>query len=180
MSNEKKTITVELTETTLSENGTAITRRVVTEGHVNEVLRVETPLVTVRADMLIPFLVYARKFFKKIVQTDRNVASRFVDPEDFELLVALKGFTPEDFNALQSLNNSIGTELVKLLDEAGENTPQMKRTNEFGSVKSQSRRMYGNRQAGGGERSLGDGEGAASGVPRLSDGKDVDPKEPDR
>lgn len=88
----------------------------------------EPPLIMVRADTLVPMLVYLRKFFKKIQSTNRNGISRFMQPEDFRLQIDLQGFTPEDFNGLMSLANTVGVELGELLDEAAERSPQMART----------------------------------------------------
>jgi len=96
---------------------------------VNEVTMTEDgkPVVLVRADVMAPLLVFLRKFFQKIQSTNRNASSRFVDAEDFALSVVLRGFTPEDFNTLQSLSNSMTSEFSEILDALGANTPQMKR-----------------------------------------------------
>ncbi len=82
-------------------------------------------LIGVRADVLLPMLVYLRKFFSKIERTNRNAPSRFIDPEDFEMAIALRGFTPEDFNGLMSLSNSMSAEMKEMLD--AQDTPQMSR-----------------------------------------------------
>lgn len=84
------------------------------------------PLVTVRADTLIPMLVYLRKFFRSVERNKLETPSALVHPEDFEMQVFMKGFTPEDWNALMSLNNTVGTDLAALLDK--QVTPQMQRS----------------------------------------------------
>jgi hypothetical protein len=134
-----KVVGVDLTE---GKDRTAITvvqdGQVVRQMFINEVVETEDgkKYAVVNADVLLPMLVYLRKFFKKIQQTNRNAPSRFVDPEDFELAIGLRGFTPEDFNSLQSLANSMGHEVGELLDAQVDKTPQMRRTNEFGSMRS--------------------------------------------
>lgn len=93
---------------------------------VGETVRLEDgePVVLVRAELLARLLVYLTKFKEKIQATNANGVSRFMDPEDFELRVALRGFTPEDFNALMSLTMSI-TDGMEFLKEV--QTPQMVR-----------------------------------------------------
>lgn len=99
--------------------------------------------VPVRVELLIPLILYARKFFKSIDSTNRNAISRFIDPEDFELTIRTRGFTPEDFNAFQSLVTSLGVELAPLL-EGTENlkSPQMGRPE-----RSEHKRMHGAKEA---------------------------------
>lgn len=141
------------------------------------------PLVTVRADTLIPMLVYVRKLFKCIETTNKNGMSRFMRPEDFNLSIYLKGFTPEDFNALQSLNNTVGTDLAALLDKAADNTPQMKRTNEFGTLGPRRLKDATEQQRNLLDRELqsdsGVGQGSPGGERSLRRGEEVDSEKPD-
>lgn len=85
------------------------------------------PMITVRGDILAPLLVYMRKFFQCVQQHNANGMSRFMEPGDFQLNVALQGFTPEDWNAMMSLARSAGADLEEVLDRMAGNTPQMAR-----------------------------------------------------
>lgn len=89
---------------------------------------VATDLVSANAKVLLPMLVFLRKFFRSVKDTRvQGGPSRFTPAEEVELLIGLQGFTPEDFNSLKSLANSMGADLEALLDEAAKNTPQMAR-----------------------------------------------------
>jgi hypothetical protein len=84
------------------------------------------PLVLVRADVLAPLLVYLRKFKTSIQSASPSGGpSRFQRPEDCELVIRTLGFTPEDFNGLTSLSNSMTHELEEHIDKLV--TPQMAR-----------------------------------------------------
>lgn len=87
-------------------------------------------VVSMNADALIPMLAYLRKFFKCIKETYRpDGPSRFSDPRDFRMSISTQGFTPEDFNSLQSLANSVGGDVKRYLDAADAlQSPQMART----------------------------------------------------
>lgn len=84
------------------------------------------PLALVRADVLLPMLVHLRKFFHSVQRTDRDRPSRFVSPDEFMMSITTRGFTPEDFNGLMSLANSMSAEMAEALDAV--RMPQMKRT----------------------------------------------------
>lgn len=91
---------------------------------LNEAIEVDgKKFIMVQGDVLLPMLAYLRKFFRTIQDTNRNAPSRAIPAAEFEMLIRTRGFSPEDFNTLMSLNNSIGTELAAMLDRV--ETPQM-------------------------------------------------------
>jgi hypothetical protein len=96
----------------------------VTLDQAQSLLGKETAEVNLR--VLLPMLVYLRKLFTSVQSTHREI-SRFIAPEDYVLSITLEGFTPEDFNALNSLSNSMGAEFTAMLDEMAKKSPQMAR-----------------------------------------------------
>ncbi len=78
--------------------------------------------ITVRRDTLLPLLVLMKKFFLTLQGTNTHGAtSRTMYPENFPMTFDTRGFTPADFNALQSLNWTVGSDLAAEI--AG--TPEM-------------------------------------------------------
>lgn len=78
--------------------------------------------ITVRRDTLLPLLVLMKKFFLSLQGTNTGGAtSRTVPSADFPMTFQTRGFTPADFNALQSLNWTVGSDLAAEIDA----TPEM-------------------------------------------------------
>lgn len=83
------------------------------------------PYVQVRADVIGPLLVYLTKFFDRVTSFGAP-PSRFIEADDYNMAVSLRGFTPEDWNTLKSLVNSVlDPAMKKVLMEMASDTPQM-------------------------------------------------------
>lgn len=82
--------------------------------------------ITVRRDTLLPLLVLMKKFFLSLQGTNTHGAtSRTVATKDMEMTFYTRGFSPADFNALQSLNWTVGTDLAAEISGTPE-MPQMR------------------------------------------------------